>query len=193
MSNSAHNSVKQINSNTNKPIVASSTSKILSKLEEEVDQLQKKNDIDETQRLEEITKKSEKSIPVPVPAKPKEVKQTTKLKKELDSVPVSFSSPETVSMREISMDLEPALEVAEFMEVKPDPHTVTIPEPVEDDEYTEMLLKATQIPEPNIILPIGEQELEKAFHHKIIDSVRWLAEWTKRIILQHPKRVFFKK
>jgi len=114
------------------------------------------------------------------------------LKKKEVETPRSSGSPESVPIREVSVDFEPNNEVGEFMEPVPDPQEFTLPTPVED-EFGEILLESTQIAKPNIILPIDDQEIEKALHQKVVDSIRWLAEWTKRVILMYPKRVFFKK
>lgn len=112
-------------------------------------------------------------------------------KKELETSR-SSGSPESVPMREVSVDFEPSGEVGEFMEPVPDPQEFTLPTPVED-EFGEILLEATQVARPNIILPIDDQQIEKALHQKVVESIRWLAEWTKRVILMYPQRVFFKK
>ncbi len=78
------------------------------------------------------------------------------------------------------------------MEPVPNAQTITLPKPVED-EYGEILLQATHIPRPNIVLPVTNDIIKKGLHHRIRDSIRWLAEWCQRTILLYPGRVFFPK
>ena len=111
--------------------------------------------------------------------------------KERQDEQIGTPSPERVPIREVQTDFEPSGEVAEFVKPTPNPQTITLPKPVED-EYGDLLVQATQIPKPNITLPVSEEEMEKAFHYKVVDSVRWLAEWCHRNILLYPGRVFFK-
>ncbi|NMC35884.1 hypothetical protein GYA49_02455 [Candidatus Beckwithbacteria bacterium] len=112
--------------------------------------------------------------------------------KERQDEQVGTPSPERVPIREVQADFEPSGEIAEFVKPTPNPQTITLPKPVED-EYGDLLVQATQISKPNITLPVSEEEIEKAFHHKVADSVRWLAEWCHRNILLYPGRVFFKQ
>lgn len=47
-----------------------------------------------------------------------------------------------------------------------------------------------------ITLPLSEEQVEKGLHHKIMDSVKWLAEWCVLIIKkahQAGVRVVYKK
>lgn len=46
--------------------------------------------------------------------------------------------------------------------------------------------------EPEIDLPLSEEEVKKGLHHKVMDSIRWLAEWCVYIIKKYPGRVFYK-
>jgi hypothetical protein len=112
--------------------------------------------------------------------------------KERQEQVIGSSTPERVPIKEISAEFEPPLELKEWVEEVPNPQTVTLPKPVKD-EYGEILIQSTQIPRPNITLPINEEEIEKAFHHKVVDSIRWLAEWCHRNMLLYPGRVFYKK
>jgi len=102
----------------------------------------------------------------------------------------STAQPETVKYQEISTELTKDVELEKWMKEVPDAKTVTLPKPVADD-YGQILVQATQIPKPKIVLPISEPEMEIALHHKIIDSFRWLYEWAKRLILLQPGRVFY--
>lgn len=103
----------------------------------------------------------------------------------------SVSSQEQVKFQEISTELEKDHELDKWVEEVPEAKAVTLPKPVQDD-YGQILVEASQIPKPNITLPITEPEMEKALHHRVADSVRWLYEWAKRLILLQPGRVYYK-
>lgn len=103
---------------------------------------------------------------------------------------IQLGSNEMVKYQEIGAELEKDQELEKWVEEIPDPKTITLPKPVKDD-YGEILVQASQIPKPKIILPISEDQMEKALHYKIIDSIRWLYEWAKRVILSQPNRVYY--
>lgn len=43
-----------------------------------------------------------------------------------------------------------------------------------------------------IILPLDEEGVRRGLHHKIIDGIRWLAEWSIYMIKKYPGRVFYR-
>ncbi len=100
------------------------------------------------------------------------------------------SMQEKIQFQEISTELGKDAELEKWVEEVPDAKTVTLPKPIQDD-YGQILVQASQIPKPNIVLPISEPEMEKALHHKVADSFRWLYEWARRLILLQPGRVFY--
>lgn len=54
-------------------------------------------------------------------------------------------------------------------------------EPVLDDTNGQVVLTPTQNQQVAITLPLTDEEIRLGLHHKIVDSVRWLAEWCIRI------------
>lgn len=44
---------------------------------------------------------------------------------------------------------------------------------------------------PNIILPLGKQEVVEGLHHSVYEGVRWAAEWCLEMIKKYPGRVFY--
>jgi hypothetical protein len=44
-----------------------------------------------------------------------------------------------------------------------------------------------------ITLPIGQAQIKQGLHHKVIDSVRWLAEWCVRIVKRYKGQVGYKQ
>lgn len=54
------------------------------------------------------------------------------------------------------------------------------PSPVADDRGQPLLTPSQPAP-TTITLPLTEEEIKHGLHHKIIDSVRWLALWCVRM------------
>lgn len=44
---------------------------------------------------------------------------------------------------------------------------------------------------PNIVLPLNKSQIEEGLHHRIIDGIKWLAEWCVMMIKKYPGRVFY--
>ena len=58
---------------------------------------------------------------------------------------------------------------------------ITLSQPISDSSGQPILDNA--VPQQvTITLPLTEEEMQRALHLKIIYSLRWLAEWTKRLI-----------
>jgi hypothetical protein len=194
----------------------SDDSAVLSKLQSQVEELERQKKISEKQDLQKL-KSQKQNSPTPngksllgskLGQKPIVTKsllpqQQTGADDQIDTAqataPISKerqrsdsheSAPETVKYQEVGAELSKDPELEKWVEEVPDPETITLPKPVEDD-YGDILIQATHIPKPKIILPIREEEMEKAFHHKIADSVRWMYEWVKRIVKINPKRVYY--
>lgn len=89
--------------------------------------------------------------------------------------------------------------VEKQMEVKkPDtplqPSSVKTSSPkVQDDAGNVMMQAAQKQVKAKIVLPMDEVAVKDGLHHKVLDAVRWLAEWCVLIIKKYPGRVFYKK
>ena len=58
---------------------------------------------------------------------------------------------------------------------------ITLPQPVTDD--TSQVVMDNAAPQQVVVkLPLTGQQMDQALHLKIIYSLRWLAEWTKRLL-----------
>ena len=89
-------------------------------------------------------------------------------------------------------EFEASSEVKDWMEKIEAGEEITFPGPVTDD-YGQILMDAAKITKPKIDLPLDKPGIQKGLHHKVVDSVRWLAEWCLRLIKMVPKRVVYKK
>jgi len=47
------------------------------------------------------------------------------------------------------------------------------------------------VTKPKIILPLNQVQIEEGMHHKIVDGIKWLAEWCVMMIKKYPGRVFY--
>lgn len=54
--------------------------------------------------------------------------------------------------------------------------------PVIDPASSQILVQSSSRQKPKIKLPLSEGQIEEGLHHKIWESIRWLAEWCKRQI-----------
>jgi hypothetical protein len=58
---------------------------------------------------------------------------------------------------------------------------ISLPKPITDTGGG-IILDNIAPQQVTVILPLTEEEMQQALHLKIIYSLRWLAEWTKRLI-----------
>lgn len=60
-----------------------------------------------------------------------------------------------------------------------------------DDAAKKALSMAPATQKQTIILPLDEEEVKKGLHHKVLDAIRWLAEWSVYMIKKYPGKVFY--
>jgi hypothetical protein len=58
---------------------------------------------------------------------------------------------------------------------------IQLPQPVTDDSG-QPLVSPPASQQVTVTLPLTEEEMKFALHQKVIDSIRWLAEWMKRVL-----------
>lgn len=64
-------------------------------------------------------------------------------------------------------------------------------EPIVHDGQTILSTSAPQ--QVDITLPISEDEAKKGLHHKVFESVRWMAEWCVRLVKKYHGKVAYKR
>jgi len=69
---------------------------------------------------------------------------------------------------------------------------IQLPQPVTDDTG-QILIKPAAPQQPKIVLPLDEPTYITGFKKTVYDSIRWLVEWIKRIVLMFPERAVFRK
>ncbi len=100
----------------------------------------------------------------------------------------------------ISEQRAPIIEVGREPEVAPETgieklekEQHVLPAPVLDDQTGEVLVSPPAPVKPEIILPLTAVEYQIGLEAKIEDSLRWLAEWSRRLIKLLGEKVGFVK
>ncbi len=89
------------------------------------------------------------------------------------------------------VDLEP--EVEGWLE-KLEKEDSRLQQPVTDDKGKIILDDAAKQKKGfKVVLPLTKDEVDKGLHHKVIDSIRWLAEWCIRMIKMFGSKVAYRK
>ena len=116
------------------------------------------------------------SLPAEPPAPPT---------KERESLPpISKETPVEVvpSVPEIPREVEAVEAVSD---------EVSLPGPVTDDSG-QVLVDSPAPRKVTITLPLTEEEIGKALHRKITESIRWLAEWVKMLATKTKGKFIYK-
>ncbi len=67
----------------------------------------------------------------------------------------------------------------------------TDPASLADDAAKKIMGLAPKLQKQTIILPLDEDAVKQGLHHKVMDAIRWLAEWSVYMIKKYPGRVFY--
>jgi len=89
-----------------------------------------------------------------------------------------------------NVDLEP--EVEGWLE-KVEKESSQLKAPIQDDTGKTIVDDAQKQDDFKVVLPMTKDEVEKGLHHKVIDSVRWLAEWCIRMVKMFGNKVKYRK
>ena len=65
--------------------------------------------------------------------------------------------------------------------------------PVLDDQTGQVLVTASSVQSPVIILPLTNDEYKNALSAEISSSIRWLAEWSRRLMKMLGGKVRFRQ
>lgn len=105
-------------------------------------------------------------------------------------------SPEEQAREQVESYIEkvekkPELDEGDQSGMKKGADDVQMPKKITDDD--DQVVAEAVIEEPDINLPLTEEEVREGLHHKIADSVKWLSEWCVYVIKKYPGRVFYKE
>jgi len=65
--------------------------------------------------------------------------------------------------------------------------------PVLDDQTGQVLVTAPNVQSPVVILPLTNDEYKNALSTEVSSSIRWLAEWSKRLMKMLGRKVEFRQ
>lgn len=103
----------------------------------------------------------------------------------------SAGKPESASEVEIipeNPDIEKLEGYIEKVEKAAETQTTVV------DDYTQQVLLGSASPQnPVVTLPLTQEQVVKGLHHKVMDGMRWLAEWCLRQIKVLHGKVRFKQ
>ncbi|OGD71281.1 hypothetical protein A3A84_00525 [Candidatus Collierbacteria bacterium RIFCSPLOWO2_01_FULL_50_23] len=108
------------------------------------------------------------------------------------------AEPKTEAERLAAIEVEGYIERIERQaETKPSVAGTPSPQPTAgatpaDDAAKKAMSMAPQLQKQTIILPLDEDGVRRGLHHKIVDGIRWLAEWSLYMIKKYPGRVFYR-
>lgn len=97
--------------------------------------------------------------------------------------------PERVPIVEMREPRELPEEVAGWLE-RTERDDVAEPQPIVHEGRTVVGPAAPQ--DVEVTLPLTEEEMKKGLHHKIVESITWLARWCKRLFDKYKGKVAFK-
>lgn len=117
---------------------------------------------------------------VPSPKEQKEILSRIESGMGMEKVPV------------VERKAEVGPEVKDWLKKLEEGEEIQLPQPVTDDSGQPLVQPAAS-QQPQIILPLDEDQFGAAFRKTVYDSIRWLAEWCKRLLRMLPGRVVFRK
>lgn len=130
-----------------------------------------------------------------------------KFKEQLESIAGSFGGrrgggAETEPVSRTERPTETVVEIPTNPEVEKKPEFVgyveksgkdaVTPKPIVDDYTQQILLKSSDPTNVKIKLPLTEEEIQTGLHRKVLESVRWLAEWCVRQVKMLGARAEYK-
>ena len=110
-------------------------------------------------------------------------------KERVDTFGKQEETPITEFTRNV--DLEP--EVEGWLE-KVEKEDSQAPQAIKDDKGQVIMDDATQQNTGfKVVLPMTKEEVDKGLHHRVLDSVRWLAEWCIRMVQMFGNKVAYRR
>lgn len=99
---------------------------------------------------------------------------------------------EKVPIVEVGVPKEVGPEVKDWMEKLETGEEIQLPQPVIDDTTGQVIVEATTPQKVEIKLPLTEAGIQQGLHREIVESIRWLAEWCRRLLKIVGKKFFYR-
>lgn len=93
----------------------------------------------------------------------------------------SADLPSGVQAVEVERSPELPPEVAKFVEEVQE-HEAQMPKEIVIADHSGQTGSPTLVPKPVIVLPVTQQQVQQGKHAKVNSSLRWLSEWSERIM-----------
>lgn len=104
---------------------------------------------------------------------------TSSVSGERKEVLIGTKEKAPIVERVVPKELAP--EVKDWMTKLETGEEIQLPQPVTDDSG-QPLVSPPAPQQVTITLPLTEEEMKFALHQKVVESIRWLAEWTRRLL-----------
>ena len=114
-------------------------------------------------------------VQVPTPKEQKEILSRMGEGLDMEKVPV------------VERKAEVGPEMKDWMSKLEEGEDIQLPQPVKDGNG-EVLVEAVANQQPKIVLPLIEETYKIGLNSSVSESVRWLAEWCKRLLKMFPGR-----
>lgn len=128
-------------------------------------------------------------------------KQGGRFKEQLESISTEFRGAEAQGFRE--QPVEEVVEIPTEPEVEPQLEKdgyiervekgTELKSPTADDYVQGVLLGPTNPQNPQVKLPLTEEEIQQGLHHKVWEGIRWMAEWCVRQVKKLHGAVAYKE
>lgn len=102
-------------------------------------------------------------------------------RKEALSIKEAVAPRETAPVVEVGPPKEVGPEVKDWMERLETGEEIQLPQPVTDDAG-QVILDTSAPRQVEVKLPLTEAEIQRGLHQEIVNSIRWLAEWCRRLL-----------
>jgi hypothetical protein len=110
-------------------------------------------------------------------------------KERIDAGGTQEVTPVTEFTKQV--DIEP--EVEGWLE-KLEKENAQLQQPVVNQQTGQVVLDNSQLPTSfKVVLPLTKDEVEKGLHLKVVDSLRWLAEWCTRLVKMFGSKVAYRR
>lgn len=134
------------------------------------------------------------AVSVPVAGKETEAIETARIEQLLEEI--HHEEDQVAEISERQAEQTPPAELVE-VRVSPEEEEVKISQELEElgvqgvPPVVPPTVSASDDDDNVVVLPLTEEEIEEGLHHKVRDSIRWLAEWCLKIIKTAQHRVRF--
>lgn len=102
-----------------------------------------------------------------------------------------FSESKLPSSEKISSK-EAGQEVGEWVTKVETGEEIQLPKPVTDD-HGQVLVEPAAPSQITVTLPLTDDQIKTGLHRKIVDSIRWLAEWCLRLLKVSNSKIAYRK